>query len=208
MLNLVTIDSLPFVFNSQLQELSEEFDAYVVRSSEATSELEADIDVRGCWSSDSSSDKNEKATYLEMKHVYDVIQRVMSCRDKDLCVLMDWTPMLPKNHPCLHKLAQDIMNHILSPVVNHHWHVSLKSNPNYSLQRVFQEESDIYMSHIMGLSERLENMYIYSTGKRSFKVEKCLVDYIQDDLTASRLATDLVRKWLLRWISEYSMCPG
>jgi len=208
MVHLVTIDCLPLVFDSQLQEIVQDFPEYFIQNDVTKHEPDTETDVGGCWSSDSSSDKNEAVTYLEMKHVYDVVDRVMKSRDRDLCVLMDWTPMLPQNNPSLHTLAQDIMSHLLSPVVNHHWHLSLKSNPNYSLQRAFQEESDIYMSHIMGLHDRLQNTFIYTVGKRSFKIEKTLADYIQDDWTASRTVSDLIRKWLSIWISEYSTSPG
>jgi hypothetical protein len=206
MVHLVTIDSLPFVFDSQLHDLTHEFGRYFITTS-PPKDMESDV-VRGCWSSDSSSDKNEKLTYLEMKHVYDVIEKVLSCRDKDLCMLMEWTPMLPMNDPCLHSLAQDIMDHLLSPIVDHHWHLGLKSNPNYSLQRAFQEESDIYMSHIMGLCDRLTSLKVYTTGTRSFKIDKHLVDYIHDDWSVSRSVSNQIRKWIERWISEYSTSPG
>lgn len=209
-LNLVTIDTLPFVFDSQLQQLKQEFQTYFISEPvvDDTSLLMDEPDD-GCWSpDDTSSDKNEKYTYLEVKHVYDIIQNIRANQDKSLLCLTEWTPMLPEQNPTLHTLAQDLLN-ALVPDICHHWHVALSSDPNYSLEKAFENESDIYMSRIVGLHERMQKPFVYTCGrKRSFKIEKALGKYIEDDWQSTQLIVDQIRKWITTWISEYSTCPG
>jgi hypothetical protein len=210
-LNLVTIDTLPFVFDSQLQKIKQEFPGYFISESAGDDTLlmlDEPLDD-GCWSPDDmSSDKNEKYTYLEIKHVYDTIQNIRDNRDKSLLCLTEWTPTLPEQDPAIHTLAQDLLN-ALVPDINHHWHVSLSSDPNYSLEKAFENESDIYMSRIMGLHERMQKTFVYTCGKkRSFKIEKVLGKYIEDDWQSTQVIVDRLRKWLTTWISEYSTCPG
>lgn len=210
-LNLVTIDSLPFVFDTQLQKVQQEFPIYFVQLNSDTSMGDDVLDEPddGCWSpDDSSSDKNEKYTYLELKHLFDAIQHIRDNRHKSLVCLTDWTPMLPEQNRSLHTLAQDLLN-ALVPSIDHHWHLSLISDPNYSLERAFENESDLYMSRIMGLHERMQKTFVYTCGrKKSFKIEKPLGKYVEDDWQSTTSISNRIRKWITTWISEYSTCPG